>query len=64
MAAGYRGGGDNPPPSVSDYKFVITAAGTVVYDPRGKYIGKYETEDAAVEMIRLMQEENVDGTKI
>lgn len=64
MMSGYHDGGANPPPSVSDYRFVITAAGTVVYDSRGKYVGQYETEDAAVDMIRLMQEENVDGTKI
>lgn len=56
MVSGYHGGGDSPPPSVSNYRFVITAAGTVVYDLKGKYIGKYETEDAAVEMIRLAQE--------
>lgn len=54
--SGYHGGGDNPPPSVSNYRFVITAAETVVFDSKGKYVGKYETEDAAVEMIRLAQE--------
>lgn len=56
MMSGYYGGGDNPPPSVSDYRFVITAAGTVVYDFKGKYVGKYETEESAVELIRLAQE--------
>jgi hypothetical protein len=56
MAVRYRGGGVNPPLSVSDYRFVITAVGTVVYDSGGKYIRKYETEDSAVEMVRLAQE--------
>lgn len=31
-----------------------TAFGTVVHDSSGKWLGQYETEDAAVEMLREM----------
>ena len=64
MATGYRGGGVNPPPSVSDYRFVITAAGTVVYDSRGRYFGTFETEDAAVEMVRFMISNGGSGDEV
>jgi hypothetical protein len=39
-------------PVVDRCRFVITADGTAVYEPDGRYLGLYETEDAAVEMIR------------
>jgi hypothetical protein len=39
-------------PAVDGFRIVTTADGTAVYGPDGKYLGLYETEDAAVEMIR------------
>lgn len=39
---------------LSSYRFVTTAAGTVVYASNGDCLGMYETEYAAVEMVRLM----------
>lgn len=41
-------------PAVKDCRFTQTAFGTVVHDSRGKWLGQYETEEAAVEMIREM----------
>lgn len=32
--------------------------GTVVHDSSGKWLGQYETEDAAVEMLREMAKDN------
>ena len=34
------------------------AFGTVVHDSSGKWLGQYETEDAAVEMLREMTKDN------
>jgi hypothetical protein len=45
-------------PAVDRCRFIITADGTAVYGPDGKYLGLYETEDAAVEMIRLNAEQS------
>lgn len=46
--------GDSSVPSVRNCRFTTTAFGTVVHAPSGKWLGQYETEDAAVEMIREM----------
>ena len=57
-------GRDKQVPAVKDCRFTQTAFGTVVHDPSGKWLGQYETEDAAVEMIREMAQgngENDDG---
>ena len=43
-------GRDKQVPAVKDCRFTQTAFGTVVHDSSGKWIGQYETEDAAVEM--------------
>lgn len=45
-------GRDKQVPAVKDCRFTQTAFGTVVHDSSGKWLGQYETEDAAVEMIR------------
>ena len=37
--------------------YAQTAFGTVVHDSSGKWLGQYETEDAAVEMIREMAQD-------
>lgn len=47
--------------SIESCRFVTTAAGTAVYAGDGSYLGLYETEDAAVEMIRLMISDYSDG---
>ena len=51
-------GRDRQVPAVKDCRFTQTAFGTVVttvvHDSSGKWLGQYETEDAAVEMIREM----------
>mgnify|MGYP000068606915 CR=1 FL=1 len=47
-------GRDKQVPAVKDCRF---AFGTVVHDSRGKWLGQYETEDAAVEMIREMAQD-------
>ena len=47
-------GRDREVPAVKDCRFTQTAFGTVVHDSSGKWLGQYETEDAAVEMIREM----------
>ena len=47
-------GRDKQVPAVKDCRFTQTAFGTVVHDSSGKWLGQYETEDAAVEMIREM----------
>ena len=49
---------DKQVPAVKDCRFTQTAFGTVVHDSSGKWLGKYETEDAAVEMIREMTQGN------
>ena len=47
-------GRDKQVPAVKDCRFTQTAYGTVVHDSSGKWLGQYETEDAAVEMLREM----------
>lgn len=47
-------GRDNQVSTVKEYRFTQTAFGTVVHDLSGKWLGQYETEDEAVEMIREM----------
>ena len=54
------GGGSNTL-SMESCRFVTTAAGTAVYAGDSSYLGLYETEDAAVKMIRLMLSEYSDG---
>ena len=49
-------GWDENIPTVENCKFIITDAGTVVYASNGSYLGLFETEDSAVEMIRLLTE--------
>lgn len=48
-------GRDKQVPAVKDCRFTQTAFGTVVHDSSGKWLGQYETEDAAVEMLREWQ---------
>ena len=43
---------------MKDCRFTQTAFGTVVHDSSGKWLGQYETEDAAVEMLREMTKDN------
>mgnify|MGYP000007300885 FL=1 len=50
-------GRDKQVPAVKDCRFTQTAFGTVVYDSSGKWLGQYETEDAAVEMLREMAQD-------
>lgn len=50
-------GRDKQVPAVKDCRFIQTAFGTVVHDSSGKWLGQYETEDAAVEMIREMAQD-------
>lgn len=38
-------------------KFTQTAFGTVIHDSSGMWLGQYETEDVAVEMIRDMAQD-------
>ena len=52
--AGNLSGRDKQVPAVKDCRFTQTSCGTVVHDRSGKWLGEYETEDAAVEMIREM----------
>ncbi len=47
-------GRDKQVTAVKDCRFTQTAFGTVVHDSSGKWLGQYETEDAAVEMLREM----------
>ena len=51
-------GRDKQVPAVKDCRFTQTAFGTVVHDSSGKWLGQYETEDAAVEMLREMAQDN------
>ena len=51
---GNHSGRDKQVPAVKDCRFTQTAFGTVVHDSSGKWLGQYETEDAAVEMLREM----------
>lgn len=51
-------GRDKQVPAVKDCRFTQTAFGTVAHDSSGKWIGQYETEDAAVEMLREMAKDN------
>ena len=53
--AGNLSGRDKQIPAVKDCRFTQTSFGTVVNDRSGKWLGQYETEDAAVEMIREME---------
>ena len=50
-------GRDKQVSAVKDCRFTQTAFGTVVHDSSGKWLGQYETEDAAVEMIREMAQD-------
>ena len=50
-------GRDKQVPAVRDCRFTQTGFGTVVHDSSGKWLGQYETEDAAVEMIREMAQD-------
>ena len=50
-------GRDKQVPAVKDCRFTQTAFGTVVHDSSGKWLGQYETEDAAVEMLREMAQD-------
>ena len=61
-AAGNLSGRDKQVPAVKDCRFTQTAFGTVVHDSSGKWLGQYETEDAAVEMLREMAKD--DGGSI
>lgn len=54
-------GRDKQVPAVKDCRFTQTAFGTVVHDSSGKWLGQYETEDAAVEMLREMAKD-IEGT--
>ena len=56
-AAENLSGRDKQVPAVKDCRFTQTAFGTVVHDSSGKWLGQYETEDAAVEMIREMAQD-------
>lgn len=47
-------------PAVKDSRFTQTSFGTVVHDHSGKWLGQYESEDAAVEMIREMAQKQED----
>lgn len=47
-------------PAVKDCRFTQTSFGTVVHDQSGKWLGQYESEDAAVEMIREMAQKQED----
>ena len=51
-------GRDKQVPAVKDCRFTQTAFGTVVHDSSGKWLGQYETEDAAVEMLREMAKDD------
>ena len=55
--AGNLSGRDKQVPAVKDCRFTQTSFGTVVHDQSGKWLGQYETEDAAVEMIREMSQD-------
>ncbi len=57
-ATGNPSGRDKPVPAVKDCRFAQTAFGIVVHDSSGKWLGQYETEDAAVEMVREMAMDN------
>lgn len=48
-------------PAVKDCRFTQTSFGTVVHDHSGKWLGQYESEDAAVEMIREMAQKQEDN---
>ena len=56
-ATGNHSGRDRQVPAVKDCRFTQTAFGTVVHDSSGKWLGQYETEDAAVKMIREMAQD-------
>ena len=47
-------------PAVKDCRFTQTSFGTVVHDHSEKWLGQYESEDAAVEMIREMAQKQED----
>ena len=54
----YLSGRDKQVPAVKDCRFTQTAFGTVVHDSSGKWLGQYETEEAAVEMLREMAKDD------
>lgn len=45
------------PLTLSRCNFINTEWGTVVYGPRGEFIGRYETESAAYEEVKAMIED-------
>lgn len=45
------------PLAVSRCQFINVEYGTIAYDQFGHFLGKYETESAAVEEIRALVEE-------
>ena len=47
-------------PAVKDCRFTQTSFGTVVHDHSGKWLGQYESEDEAVEMMREMAQKQED----
>ena len=47
-------------PAVKDCRFTQTSFGTVVHDHSGKWLGQYESEDVAVEIIREMAQKQED----
>lgn len=56
---GDRNDWDSYIPTVDNCRFVTTEEGTAVYGRDGRYLGLYETDDAAVEIIRSqMRDEN------
>lgn len=59
MKRGFGGGSNTL--SMESCRFVTTTAGTAVYAGDGSCLGLYETENAAVEMIRLMIIDYSDG---
>ena len=45
------------PLAVNRCQFINVEYGTIVYDQFGHFLGKYETESAAVEEIRALEKE-------
>lgn len=58
---GYRGSWDKYIATVDNCRLITTVAGTAVYGSDGRYLSLYETEDAAVEMIRLHSRDRNGG---
>ena len=53
---GNHSGRDIQAPAVKDCRFTQTAFGTVVHDSSGKWLGQYETEDAAVVLFTTLND--------